>query len=55
MFIKNEHEFKLQQLHITFQRGFVSQFISSLVQVLVEVIPILVKQNTIMSFISYIM
>ncbi|CAF4523514.1 unnamed protein product [Rotaria sp. Silwood2] len=39
------HDLKLQQIHTSFQRDFMNQFVSPLCQVLVEVIPTLVKQD----------
>ncbi|CAF3907515.1 unnamed protein product, partial [Rotaria sp. Silwood1] len=44
---KHDHELLLLQYDITFQREFVSQFVSPLCQMLVDVIPTLVKQNVI--------
>ncbi|CAF1936825.1 unnamed protein product [Rotaria magnacalcarata] len=44
---KHDHELLLQKYDITFQREYVNQFISPLVQVIVEVLPTLVKQNVI--------
>ncbi|CAF3328808.1 unnamed protein product [Rotaria sp. Silwood2] len=47
MLLKHDHELNLQKYGITFQREFVGQFISPICQVLVDVIPTLVKQNVI--------
>ncbi|CAF2783342.1 unnamed protein product [Rotaria sp. Silwood2] len=47
MLLKHDHELNIQKHDITFQREFVSQFVSPICQVLVDVIPTLVKQNVI--------
>ncbi|CAF4011374.1 unnamed protein product [Rotaria sp. Silwood1] len=45
--MKHEHQLQIQQTDISFQHVFISQFISPICQILVDVIPVLVKQNTI--------
>ncbi|CAF2033688.1 unnamed protein product [Rotaria magnacalcarata] len=47
MLAKHDHELQLLQHDVTFQREFVSQFISPLGQVLIDIIPVLVKQDII--------
>jgi hypothetical protein len=44
--MNHDKDLQLQQIDTTFQREFTSQFISPLCQVLIEMIPSLVKQNT---------
>ncbi|CAF5083441.1 unnamed protein product, partial [Rotaria sp. Silwood1] len=43
--MNHNRDIQLQQIDGAFQRDFVSQFISPICQVMVEVIPVLVKQN----------
>ena len=45
--MKHDNQLRTQQADISFQHDFLSQFISPICQVLVEIIPILVQQNTI--------
>jgi hypothetical protein len=45
--MQHDHVLKLQTIDNAFQRDFVSQFITPLGQVLVDIIPSLVKQNVI--------
>jgi len=45
--IKHEHQLQLQQADISFQHEFISQFISPICSVILDIIPVLVKQNTI--------
>ncbi|CAM4833870.1 unnamed protein product [Rotaria magnacalcarata] len=47
MLAKHDHELQLLQHDVTFQREFVSQFLSPLGQVLIDIIPILVTQDII--------
>ncbi|CAF1153135.1 unnamed protein product [Adineta steineri] len=44
---RHQHITELQQADISFQHDFTSQFISPICQMIIEVIPMLVKQNTI--------
>ncbi|CAF1365781.1 unnamed protein product [Rotaria sp. Silwood1] len=43
--MNHTHDLHLQQIDTSFQRDFINQFVSPLCQVMVEVIPTLVKQN----------
>ncbi|CAF5071172.1 unnamed protein product, partial [Rotaria sp. Silwood1] len=43
--MNHNRDIQLQQIDGAFQRDFVSQFLSPICQVMVEVIPVLVKQN----------
>jgi hypothetical protein len=45
--MKHDHLMQLQQVDISFHHGLVSQFISPICQVMVEIIPTLIQQNTI--------
>ena len=45
--MKHDNQLRTQQADISFHHDFLSQFISPICQVLVEIIPTLVKQNTI--------
>jgi hypothetical protein len=47
MTYKHEHQLQLHHTDLSFQHDFVSQFISPICQIMVDVIPVLVKQNTI--------
>ncbi|CAF2075878.1 unnamed protein product [Rotaria magnacalcarata] len=47
MTTKHEHQLQIQQSDITFQHDFMSQCISPICQLLVDIVPVLVKQNTI--------
>jgi hypothetical protein len=45
--MKHEHQLQLNQIDIVFQHEFTSQFLSPICQTLIDVLPMLVKQNTV--------
>jgi len=45
--MKHEHQLQIQQTDMSFQHDFISQFISPICQSVLDVIPMLVKRNTI--------